>query len=276
MADGTNEGADNNGLEELAEKLAELGLKLDPISKAIDAGHLMVKPKDIDSLPDDIKKLIDEKIQEGKQEASKISKDQLYDTIEKLKKDNAELKKLVDAEIEKKQKIEQEEAAKKEAEEKNKMTPDEKVQKAIEEMRSKIDQQKSENDNKVLELARKLKIAEQKVVLEKIKSKYGDQIIPELIPDLETNPDISEEDLAAKVEFAHNKFVEIFNAGKGAVEDQSPSQVGRKATPLKSTGTESNIPNNRKPVVDIDLLKKSKSLDEVNKVIEQISAANGI
>lgn len=275
--------------EQLEAQMKELGLHADTIKKAVEAGVLIYKPSKLDQLPDELKEQMQHLIKEESTKEAGKAKEQLYASLENYKNKVEELTKHYEEE---KRKASVEEQAKQEASQKaeyEKLSFEDKLQKLEKERIQREQEMSSTYESRLKEMETQLRKSQLVALKERMLSQYGQEIMPELVVDVESNPDTTPEQLEESVKKAHETYkayAEKFQAVKpDATQDQEADPFRKKnpmdelkeyASKFRTSERDSHLHTNQRDVVDLERLKKSGTKEEVEAAAQAAFAAMGL
>lgn len=210
-------------------QLKDLGVDRETFDKLVEKGIVIPAPQNFEQLPETVRKQIDEAIREAERNGAKLQSEQLHQTLTKYKGDLESLRKIVE---ERENRIRQDEEARerleREKEEQNK-TLTQRFEDFKRDAREAMENITNTSQQQLNQLQQQLNNEKLRTEREKLIASANGQIIPELVYDPETYPNLTIEKLQESVEVAKRKFVELRD--KFVQEYRPPDQVAPSAQP---------------------------------------------
>lgn len=275
-------------LAELEAKIKELGYQKDQIEvlqKAIDAGALIYKPSKVEDLPDELKSDIQNLIKSKAGEETQKAKDQLYASMESQKEKIQKLTEYVEEQKRLKAEEEQKRQEAEEAARREKMTLEERLQEFEKQKQDELQKIRENYEQQFQTLNQDLHKTKLTAAKEKLLAQYGDQVILEMVPDVESASNMSLEELQQRVELAHETFKKYYREPENEEADavqtppNSPSSIAKAREQFgNGKGRDSHLTGKKAPF-DLDHLKKNGTKEELDAAadiaVRQFMASQG-
>lgn len=200
---------DNANAQADAEQLKKLGVTPEAYQRLLDAGIVMVPPRDLEHLPNDLQSQLKERERELERKGAQLARDQLHQSMEKNTQELEQVRKLL-AEREKKIKeIEDEEAKRLKEEEDKKKSQDQKFEELRNETKQAIESISNSSQQRIEQLQQELHVANLSARREKLLAEAGGNIIADLVPNPMNNPKMTEEELLEGYKMAKERWEQM-------------------------------------------------------------------